>query len=60
MTGTPLMAAKRLQFNMEVKPLPDVEIMKSMPEVIFPMFWIEEGVSLGKDITNQLKYTLFL
>lgn len=54
------MAAKRLQFSMEVKPLPDVEIMKSMPEVIFPMFWIEEGVSLGKDITNQLKYTLFL
>lgn len=49
-----------MQFSMELKPVEEIEMLKAVPELIFPMFWIEEGVSLGKDITNQLKYTLYL
>lgn len=60
LTGTPLSAAKRLQFALEVKPIPEVEIMKNMPEVVFPLFWVEEGAHLGKDFTNPIRYTLFL
>lgn len=60
MTGTPLRAAKRMQFNMEVKPIPSVELMKTMPEMLFPIFWVEESIDMGKEIVNQLKYTLFL
>lgn len=48
MTGSPLAAARRLQFSLEVKPIPQVEWMKNMPEVMFPLFWIEEGVQLGR------------
>lgn len=59
-TGTPLSAAKRLQFALEVKPIPEVAMMKDMPEVIFPLFWVEEGAHLGKDFTNPIRYTLFL
>lgn len=55
LTGTPLMAAKRLQFNLEMKPIPQIEIMKSMPDILFPLFWVEEGVLLDKEMTNQLK-----
>lgn len=43
MTGSPLAAAKRLQFNLEVKPIPDVDIMATMPDLLFPLFWVEEG-----------------
>lgn len=49
-------AAKRMQFNLEMKSIPDIEMMENMPEVMFPLFWVEESVYLKKDITNQLKF----
>lgn len=60
LTGTPLTFAKRLQFNLEMKPIPNIEWMKSMPNVIFPLFWAEESVCLDKEMTGHLKNTLFL
>lgn len=60
MTGSPLSAAKRLQFNLEVKPIEQVELMKNMPDVLFPLFWIEEGVNLGREFTDKMKNSLFL
>lgn len=60
LTGSPLSAAKRLQFSLEVKPIPEVELMKNMAEVMFPMFWVEEGVQLGREFTDKMKNSLFL
>lgn len=60
MTGTPLSAAKRLQFNLEVLPIPEVEIMQNFRPMLFPLFWIEEGAHLDKKFTNKIKNTLFL
>lgn len=59
LTGAGLMAAKRMQFNLEVKPIPEIEWMKNMPEVILPLFWVQEGVALDREMTDQMK-TLFL
>lgn len=53
------MASKRMQFSLEVKPIPEIEWMKTMPEVILPLFWVQEGVALDKTMTDQMK-TLFL
>lgn len=53
------MAAKRMQFNLEVKRIPEIEWMKNMPDVILPLFWVQEGVSLDKEMTNQMK-SLFM
>lgn len=44
-----------MQFNLEMKSVPQIEIMKNMPNVLFPLFWVEEGVNLEKDMTDQLK-----
>lgn len=49
------MASKRAQFNLEVKSIPEIELMKNMPNVILPIFWFEEGVKLEKKFTNQIK-----
>lgn len=55
LTGTPIIAAKRLQFNLEVKPIPEIEMMKNLPQVILPFFWVEEGVVLDKELIKPLK-----
>uniref|UniRef100_A0A182P753 Sensory neuron membrane protein 1 n=1 Tax=Anopheles epiroticus TaxID=199890 RepID=A0A182P753_9DIPT len=59
-TGSPVSAAKRLQFSIELGPVHDHDVFGQLPEVILPMFWVEEGASLNKTWTNQLKYQLFL
>lgn len=59
-TGSPLSGAKRLQLNMDMVPVPEVECMKNLPEMLMPMIWLEESIHLNKTWTNLLKYQLFL
>lgn len=60
MTGTPLSAAKRLQFNLEMVPLEEVPYMSEIREMYYPLFWIEEGAALDKKYVNQIKHTIIL
>lgn len=60
MTGSPLLAYKRFQLNLEVKKLPQVKLMENMPDLIWPLFWAEEHVALERDLTDKMKNTLFL
>lgn len=60
LTGTPLSAAKRLQFSLEMKPIPEIGIMKNLPEAMIPLFWVEESAHLGRDFTNPIKNSLYL
>nr|AOT85638.1 sensory neuron membrane protein 1E [Mayetiola destructor] len=60
LSGTPMSAAKRLQFNLEVVPIEEVPIMQEMREMLYPMFWVEEGANLNKTYVNMIKNTLIL
>lgn len=55
MTATPISAHKRLQFNMQVQPIEKFKLMKNFPEVLFPLFWVEEGILLDDKFVNQVK-----
>ena len=51
MTGSPLSAAKRLQFNLEMEAVESYEPMAKLPSTLIPMFWVEESVYLNTTIT---------
>lgn len=55
MTGTPIRAYKKIQFNVLVGPIPKIKLMKSFPEVLFPIFYIEDGLELGEVLIKPLK-----
>ncbi|KAJ8927990.1 hypothetical protein NQ314_019518 [Rhamnusium bicolor] len=56
MTGTPIEAKKRIQFNLPVTPNNKITLMKNISQALHPIFWIEEGIELEgkylKKITN--------
>ncbi|XP_074041319.1 sensory neuron membrane protein 1 isoform X2 [Leptinotarsa decemlineata] len=54
-TGSPLSARKRLQFNMPLEPNQKVDLFKNFSATVIPVFWIEEGVDLNRTYTGQLK-----
>lgn len=53
-------AAKRIQLNYEIVPIPEIEQLKHLQEMHLPILWIEEGADLNKTYVNLLKYQLFL
>ena len=55
MTGTPVSARKRLQFNIFLQPIEKFKLMKNFPYALLPLIWVEEGVLLEGDFLKQLK-----
>lgn len=54
-TGSVLSGAKRLQFNLDVKPVMNISHMANLREMYYPMFWVEESVALNETYVNQIK-----
>ncbi|XP_060804308.1 xanthine dehydrogenase [Amyelois transitella] len=59
-SGTPMVARQRVQFNMLLLQNEKLELCKTMPNTIAPLFWIEEGLALNKTFVKMLKNQLFL
>ena len=57
-TGTPVMAFKRLQFNIPIKAVEKFKLMKKFPEAMLPLFWVEEEVVLPDYLIKQVKQGL--
>nr|QMS80368.1 sensory neuron membrane protein [Histia rhodope] len=59
-TGTPMTARQRVQFNLRLIKTDKIEQCKELPDTIAPLFWIEEGYALDRDFVKLLKHQLFL
>ncbi|XP_017779230.1 PREDICTED: scavenger receptor class B member 1 isoform X2 [Nicrophorus vespilloides] len=55
--GVPLEAKVRLQVNLKVDRAPNVRIVSNFPSIIFPIMWIEEGIS---DVTPPIRRWIYL
>lgn len=59
MTGSPLFAKKRLQFNMPLMNFSKINVMKNLPNTLLPLFWVEEVRISIKALTNDFSYLFF-
>ncbi|KAF0773021.1 protein croquemort-like [Aphis craccivora] len=50
----PLKVDARLQFNVKVKPIKDLKILKNMPEIYLPVFWFSESFKIPQNMSDQL------
>ncbi|KYB28339.1 Sensory neuron membrane protein 2-like Protein [Tribolium castaneum] len=58
-TGTPLQGLKRIQINAVLRPIPYADQTSSLPRAVFPLLWVEEGVSLTDEYIIKLKEMYF-
>nr|QAB43879.1 sensory neurone membrane protein SNMP2b [Oedaleus asiaticus] len=54
-SGTPLLGAKRLQFNMRAARVPQVPALANLTDGLFPLLWVEEGVELEEAELSQVR-----
>ncbi|KAL1489743.1 hypothetical protein ABEB36_013678 [Hypothenemus hampei] len=59
-TATPLLAMKRMQFNIQLQPTKKIDIFSDVPVVLFPIFWIEESVDLEGPLLKKIQTITFL
>ncbi|KAF5307095.1 hypothetical protein FQR65_LT07154 [Abscondita terminalis] len=50
--------AARLQLNVLLEPLPDYQLYKNVPELMFPIFWTEHKVELYEEHVANIKLLL--
>lgn len=53
--GVPLDVAGRFQFNVYIEPSPNIALYENVPQMMFPIFWVEQRVKVTDDIISELK-----
>ncbi|KDR22466.1 Lysosome membrane protein 2, partial [Zootermopsis nevadensis] len=61
LTGTPMLGYKRLQFNIIIRKVNKFAPMKNLRAMLFPIFWVDEGLELDDKYVSQMKsiFTIF-
>ncbi|KAJ8922400.1 hypothetical protein NQ315_004345 [Exocentrus adspersus] len=57
-SGFPLEAGQRIQFNMFIKPYEDIPKLENVTRALIPLVWVEESTILGDDYIALLKNKL--
>ena len=55
MTASPFVARKRVQFNIFIQKVEKFKLMKTFPDALLPIFWVEEGIVLPDFLIKQIK-----
>ncbi|XP_068144124.1 sensory neuron membrane protein 1-like [Drosophila tropicalis] len=59
-SGTVLAVHNRLQFSLQVDPVPQVAVMSKLRTHVMPLFWIEESLELNESFAKSLYKKIFL
>nr|AMA98191.1 chemosensory protein [Blattella germanica]WPE03555.1 sensory neuron membrane protein 1d [Blattella germanica] len=54
LTSTPLVAYKRLQFNIAIHKIDKIDLMKDIPTVLLPIMWVQEGMELKQEYLDKV------
>ncbi|CAG0904878.1 unnamed protein product [Darwinula stevensoni] len=54
LTGIILNAAKKLQVNLNLKPIDNYPSFQNVSQMIFPIFWVNESASLSQELADDL------
>ncbi|XP_055324872.1 sensory neuron membrane protein 2 [Sitodiplosis mosellana] len=57
-TGYPLRGAKRVQLNMFIKKINQIDVTEQLQTCLLPIVWVEEGVELNDAMQSLLKWKL--
>ncbi|KAJ3662460.1 hypothetical protein Zmor_006808 [Zophobas morio] len=58
-TGTPLKGVKRIQLNAVIRPIAGIKSLIDTTKAVLPLLWIEEGVALTEEYTDELHSKYF-
>ncbi|XP_072941914.1 sensory neuron membrane protein 2-like [Epargyreus clarus] len=56
-TGVVIKGAQRLQFNIELRNIPDAPQLLNVSTGLFPLLWIEEGAEIPATIQSELQHS---
>ncbi|XP_063546890.1 sensory neuron membrane protein 2 [Cydia strobilella] len=59
-TGVVIRGAARVQFNMFLRPIPQISATNNLPNVLLPLFWLEQGIELPEEFVDEVKEKLLL
>lgn len=59
-TGVAMFAAKKMQLNVPLKPYGSLPSFKNVPEVIFPILWVNESASVNEDDAREVRNAVFV
>ena len=55
LTGSPIQAHTRAQFNIYIRKVEKIKLLKKYPEALLPLFWFDEIVTLPDDLVKEIK-----
>ncbi|KAI4471424.1 scavenger receptor class b type-1 sr-b1 [Holotrichia oblita] len=54
-TGTPLQGRKRMQFNVPMRPIKEIQVTHHLTAAMVPVLWVEESFDLPDDMVAKVK-----
>ncbi|XP_014231879.1 sensory neuron membrane protein 1-like [Trichogramma pretiosum] len=55
LSGAPVQACTRAQFNMFIMPVPKFKLMKKFPDALLPLFWFDEQIVLPDFLLKEIR-----
>ncbi|XP_063852243.1 lysosome membrane protein 2-like isoform X3 [Scylla paramamosain] len=59
-TGVAMYAAKKMQLNIPLKRYGNLPSFKNVPEVIFPILWVNESANVDADMSQEVRNAVFV